>query len=175
MLAKNKIRLWLRRIHRDAGYLVVGITLMYALSGFFLHHKMGVKTISGSIQLQKDLPVDALKSEWLAHTTYKGITYVEDRADKKLFYFPGGLGNYQTATGSTTYETYQDRPLVIFMSQLHENQVKGWGPIADIYAIVLIFLAISGLVMVPGKNGFIRRGIWWFTAGIIVVVIFAFL
>ncbi|MCA1744436.1 MAG: hypothetical protein LC643_01740 [Bacteroidales bacterium] len=51
MQKKNKIRLWLRRIHRDAGYLVVGVTLVYALSGIFLHHKMGVRTTTDQIQL----------------------------------------------------------------------------------------------------------------------------
>jgi hypothetical protein len=59
------------------------------------------------------------------------------------------------------------------MSQLHENQVKGWSYVADIYAGILIFLALSGLFMVPGKNGFMRRGIWWFVAGIILVLVFA--
>ncbi|MCA1744435.1 MAG: PepSY-associated TM helix domain-containing protein [Bacteroidales bacterium] len=63
--------------------------------------------------------------------------------------------------------------MVKFMSQLHENQVKGWSYVADIYAGILIFLALSGLFMVPGKNGFMRRGIWWFVAGIVLVLVFA--
>jgi len=175
MLAKNKIRLWLRRIHRDAGYFVVGITLVYALSGIFLHHKMGVKTTEETVQLSPDLMPEALKSAWASAASEKAITYLEERSEQIVFYFPGGMGEYQKASGITNYETYKDRPLVLFMSQLHENQVKGWGFIADIYAGVLVFLALSGLFMVPGKNGFMRRGVWWFAAGIALVVVFAFL
>jgi len=175
MIAKNKIRLWLRRIHRDAGYFVVGITLVYALSGIFLHHKLGVKTIKESVQVSSRLSVDQLKSEWMSTVSGKEITYLEERSDEIIFYFPGGMGAYRKNTGAINFETYKDRPFVIFLSQLHENRIKGWGIIADIYAGVLIFLALSGLFMVPGKNGFVRRGVWWFMAGVILVVLFAFL
>jgi len=36
---KKKVQRWFRNLHRDIGYLAVGITLVYALSGFFLSHK----------------------------------------------------------------------------------------------------------------------------------------
>ncbi|MFO7938924.1 MAG: PepSY-associated TM helix domain-containing protein [Bacteroidales bacterium] len=174
MQRKNKLRLWLRRIHRDAGYFAVGITLVYALSGIFLHHKMGVKITTETLQLSPKQESEALKLQWASTVHYKPITYTEERAGEIDFYFPGGTGTYKKKSGATSFETYKDRPLVRFMSQLHENQVKGWGIIADIFACVLIFLAISGLFMVPGKNGFKRRGVWWFTAGIGLVVLFVF-
>lgn len=173
MQKKNKIRLWLRRIHRDAGYLVVGVTLVYALSGIFLHHKMGVRTTTDQIQLAQYLSPQDLKEQWTGSTSHKAISYSEDRVETIHFYFPGGMGEYHKISGQTTYETYKDRPVVKFMSQLHENQVKGWSYVADIYAGILIFLALSGLFMVPGKNGFMRRGIWWFVAGIVLVLVFA--
>src|SRR5262245_52907844 len=31
-------RLWLRSVHRDAGYVVVGLTFVYALSGLAINH-----------------------------------------------------------------------------------------------------------------------------------------
>ncbi|WP_088654890.1 PepSY-associated TM helix domain-containing protein [Geofilum rhodophaeum] len=173
MKAKNKIRLWLRRIHRDAGYLVVGITLVYALSGIFLHHKMGVKTTIATIQMAPKLNPDQLKIEWLNQSNLPSINLIDERPQQIQFYFPGGMGHYQKGNGLAIFETYKDRPLVLFMSKLHENQVKGWSIVADIYAVILAFLALSGLFMVPGKNGFLRRGIWWFAAGILLVLAFA--
>jgi hypothetical protein len=32
------LRLWLRAMHRDAGYLAVGLTIIYALSGLAVNH-----------------------------------------------------------------------------------------------------------------------------------------
>jgi len=60
------------------------------------------------------------------------------------------------------------------LNQLHNKQNKGWIYIADIYAFLLVFLAISGLVMVNGENGFLKRGIWLMTLGIIIVLLFVF-
>ena len=42
---------------------------------------------------------------------------------------------------------------------LHLNRgKKAWTLIADSYAIFLLFLAISGLFMIPGKKGLLGRG-----------------
>src|SRR5688572_5836076 len=35
---KTKWRAWLRAIHRDVGYLAVGFTIIYALSGIAMNH-----------------------------------------------------------------------------------------------------------------------------------------
>ena len=37
-LVKKRWRGWLRAIHRDLGYLAVGFTLIYALSGIAINH-----------------------------------------------------------------------------------------------------------------------------------------
>ena len=37
-IVKKRWRAWLRAIHRDVGYLVVGLTLIYALSGLAINH-----------------------------------------------------------------------------------------------------------------------------------------
>jgi len=42
-------------------------------------------------------------------------------------------------------------------------------------AVILLFVAVSGLVLLKGKRGFVRWG-WWLTfAGIVVPLVFAFL
>src|SRR5256885_12559115 len=37
-LIRKRWRAWLRAIHRDIGYLAVGFTIIYALSGFAMNH-----------------------------------------------------------------------------------------------------------------------------------------
>ena len=34
----GRVRTWLRALHRDAGYVAVGLTLVYALSGLAVNH-----------------------------------------------------------------------------------------------------------------------------------------
>lgn len=43
---------------------------------------------------------------------------------------------------------------------------------ADIYAVVLLILAVTGLFVLKGKKGITGRGAWLTGAGILVPVIF---
>jgi uncharacterized membrane protein len=47
-----------------------------------------------------------------------------------------------------------------------------WTYVADVFAVLLIFLAGSGIFMVRGKNGIVGRGKWIVAAGILIPVIF---
>ena len=171
---KKKVQRWFRNLHRDIGYLAVGITLVYALSGFFLSHKnifSAAKTEKIAIEFPENLQGVDFINLWNTNTSVKVNHYKESDNQIKLF-LEGGIGYYEKLSGMATYEIYKKRPIITFLNQLHNNQKKGWIYIADIYAFILIFLAISGLVMVNGKNGFLKRGVWLMVLGIIIVVIF---
>jgi hypothetical protein len=56
---------------------------------------------------------------------------------------------------------------------LHYNNIKKmytW--FSDLYAVALILLAITGLFVLRGKNGIIRRGAWLTAIGIILPALF---
>jgi hypothetical protein len=174
---KKKAQHWFRALHRDIGYLAVGITLVYALSGFFLSHKnifSATKTEKISLEFPNKLQGNDFVSYWNSNTSLKINHYKESEKQIQLF-VEGGTGTYDKSSGEVYYQIYEKRPIISFLNQLHNNQKKGWIYIADIYAFILIFLAISGLVMVNGKNGFLKRGIWLMVMGIIIVLLFVFI
>jgi hypothetical protein len=47
--------------------------------------------------------------------------------------------------------------------------------VADVFSFLLIFLALSGLVMVRGKRGFMKRGIWFMLLGFVLILIFVWI
>ena len=56
---------------------------------------------------------------------------------------------------------------------LHLNAPKKvWTYVADVFAVALAFLAISGLFMIKGKNGITGRGAWMTALGILLPIIF---
>ena len=56
---------------------------------------------------------------------------------------------------------------------LHLNRgKKAWTYFADAYAAGLLFLAISGLFMIPGKKGLFGRGAVFLAIGIAVPVLY---
>jgi len=175
--SKKKVQQWFRNLHRDIGYLAVGITLVYALSGVFLSHKnifSATKTENFSLEFPKKLDGENFSKHWNSSITIN-LNHYKETDNKIQIFLEGGTGNYNKTNGVVDYEIYKKRPIITFLNQLHNNQKKGWIYIADIYAFILLFLAISGLVMVNGKNGFLKRGIWLMVLGIIIVLLFVFI
>lgn len=167
----------LRIIHRDLGFFVVGITLVYGISGILLNH-LGEKDPAFHIEVKTiQLPANLTEIELTAAL----------RADKKLppvkkilqinesqsrLFFDGGIGIYNSSTGNLEYEKYEKRVLIYWINRLHYNKVKGWSPVADFYAGSLILLAITGLFIVKGKRGLAGSGKWYLLIGILIPVLF---
>jgi hypothetical protein len=155
----------------------VGITLIYAFSGFFLSHKNifpAARKETFTIDLPPNLNSESLLKYWKSNLPVKLNNHKESENTIQLF-VAGGTGYYNKSSGETSYEIFTRRPVISFLNQLHLNQKKGWPYVADIYVFLLGFLAISGLFIANGKNGFFQRGIWLMTLGIIIVLVFAFI
>jgi uncharacterized protein len=171
---KKKLQRWFRFLHRDIGYLAVGITLVYALSGFFLSHKdifTATITKEFTVEFPKNLHGDDFMNHWNTNTSVT-INHFKESGNQIKLFLNGGTGRYEKSSGEVYYEIFKKRPIIAFLNQLHNNQKKGWIYIADAYAFLLIFLAISGLIMVNGKNGFLKRGVWLMVLGVILVLVF---
>jgi len=59
---RKRWRAWLRALHRDAGYLAVGLTVIYAVSGIAIDHiddwNPNFATVSRTHQLAGPIPAD---------------------------------------------------------------------------------------------------------------------
>lgn len=177
---KQKIVRWLRFLHRDLGFLMVGISLVYAISGIILNHMGGkdpaYKTETGTVQLAKNLEQKDLVADWNKQSGLPSVkrTFSIDNEHSRLM-LEGGVGVYNKQTGLVDYETFKQRKFVYWINRLHYNKVGGWSYMADFFAGTLIFLAISGLFMVKGKYGIVRRGKWWLIAGLLIPVLYILL
>jgi hypothetical protein len=172
-----RIAHWLRIIHRDLGYLVVGLTLVYGISGILLNHLKeqdpAFRTEERSVQLSPSLTQKELTAAWSNHLdfpTLKKILPIDENHSRLML--EGGVGVYNAANGQVDYETHQKRVFVYWINRLHYSKVKGWNIVADIFAGSLLFLAISGLFIVKGKKGLKGTGKWWLLAGVLIPIIY---
>ena len=170
----------LRIIHRDLGFLVVGITLIYGISGILLNHlgttDPAFRTEKTALQFQPNLNEAELAETWNVDKNRPQLKRVSriDESNLRLF-LDAGIGIYSTSDGSLHYERHKKRALIYWMNRLHYNKVKGWTPVADFYAGALILLAITGLFIVKGKKGLAGSGKWYLLAGIVIPVLFGLL
>lgn len=180
MKLSNKIRKWLRILHRDLGYVLTGFCIIYAVSGFLLNHMNGedpaYETTHEQVTLAPGLSKVELQKQWESNHSFPPIKRVLN-ADEGFYriMLDGGIGIYNIDSGEADYELHRQKKLIYFLNKFHYNKVKGWTPVADFFAFSLIFLALSGLFMMAGKKGIAGRGKWLLAAGIIIPLLFVWL
>lgn len=177
-------RPWLRALHRDAGYLAVGLTLIYAISGLAVNHiedwDPNFVSFERTHAIGVPLPADdaAAAAEVLDQL---GIgerpldVYRASETQLEILFEKRSL-HVQTATGVVVEEGQRDRTLLRVANWLHLNRgKKAWTWVADGYAVFLLFLATSGLFMLPGRRGLRGRGAVLVGLGVTVPVLYVVL
>jgi len=183
-----KLTRWLRIIHRDLGFFLVGMTLVYGISGILLNHlgqnNPAFHTESKTIQLPVNLSETELSATWNMGNnlptimgkklpTLKNVRRIDE--NRIRLFLDGGTGIYFSSTGNLDYQKHEKRVLIYWINQLHYNKVKHWSPVADFYAGALILLALTGLFIVKGKSGLAGSGKWYLIIGILIPVLFGIL
>jgi hypothetical protein len=178
-------RAWLRAAHRDVGYLLVGLTFVYALSGIAINHiadwNPNFVEYEAVHELGRVLPenVEAATAEVLSALS------IDDAPSDAYLAAPGQLeielgdGRYlhvDTATGSVHEEGQDPRFFLRVANWLHYNRGKAaWTYVADGYAALLLLLAISGMFMLKGRKGLVGRGAILVAIGVAVPVLYVHL
>ena len=174
-----KWRKWNNILHRDIGYLVVALTLAYGISGVAVNHTGDWNpSYSQKKEVLSFAPVTAadpgaMKREVMARLDLRDeprSTFRPDPETLQLFY-EGKMYSFDLPTGKVLVETVRPRPVLFEINQLHLNAPKKvWTWIADLYAVSLILVAITGLFVLKGKNGITGRGAWLTILGALVPV-----
>jgi len=176
---RRRWRAYLRAIHRDVGYLIVGLTIVYALSGLAINHiedwNPNFNAQQDEIELGSPLPADKDEAVALIRETLEiseEPTSVEDYgAELEVAFGPGRLVRADREAGILFDDRQEPRFFLRVANWLHYNRGKAaWTYIADGYAVLLLFLALSGVVMLRGRKGFVGRGAVLIAIGVAVPI-----
>jgi uncharacterized protein len=150
-------------LHRDIGYLCIGLTLIYAISGIVLNHishqfnpsykieksETRIKPFPSDIETDMALVEDIL-SQLNEPGTFKNVAMLSP--NNLRIFVEGNTIDVELATGNIKQEKVARRPLLFEVNYLHLNKSKGvWTYLADVYCILLGMLAITGFLMIRGK------------------------
>ena len=174
------LRRWNNALHRDIGYLAFGLTIIYALSGIILNHfKAGDFTHPDYHKSYKEFKV-SLPKEGKADQTYVYSVLDERgvRSQYKSYITGDGYIQIFLKTGwiyvdLSNGDAQMERKIPFYVLKefnlLHYNNIKKFYTwFSDLYAVALIFLAITGLFVLRGRNGIIGRGAWLTAIGILI-------
>jgi uncharacterized protein len=176
-----KLRAWVRAIHRDLGYLAVGLTVVYALSGLAVNHVADWDSnftsyertveiggpIAGDDRVAAQAVLDKLGVSAPIRDVYRAKPdELEVTLDKRTLHV-------DTRTGHVVDEGQEPRFFLRAANWLHLNRgKKAWTRIADLYAGGLLLLALSGMFMLPGKKGLLGRGAILVLLGALVPILY---
>ena len=175
---RKRWRGWLRAIHRDVGYLAVGLTLVYAISGLAINHIKDWDPNYTTYERERTIaPISADVPDDVAIATARAALKVGTprstyRAGDEIYleYDYKKLVVYGDS-GRVVEQGRHPRFLLRVANWLHYNRgKKAWTYIADGYAVLLLYLAVSGLFMIKGRNGLRWRGAILLAAGISVPI-----
>jgi len=178
------LRRWNNVLHRDIGYLCVGMTLVYAISGIVLNHFK-----SGDFQhpdystsysgFRVSLPANGKADQTYVWSVLDQVkekdhykSYITGEGYVQIFLSKGFI-YVDLKTGEAQMERKSTRYVIREMNLLHYNNLKKlytW--FSDLYAIGLIILALTGLFVLRGRNGIVGRGAWLTAIGIILPALF---
>jgi uncharacterized protein len=165
-VVKKRWRAWLRAIHRDVGYCAVGLTVIYAVSGLAINHisdwdpnfvtyEREVRIAPISADVPDDVAIrrvrDALQLGEV-RSSFRAGDEIHLELDERQVVVYGD-------SGLAIDQGRRARFFLRVANWLHYNRGKAaWTYVADAYACLLLYLAISGLFMIKGKLGLRWRG-----------------
>ena len=171
-----------RTLHRDLGFLAVGLTLVYAISGLAVNHAhhwdanysrtldrwsmepvgTGPTTEIVPVVLERLGPTAPVKNTW------------RDSDEVLQVFVEGGQYDVHLGTGEVIEHGFARRPFLYDVNFMHLNTGKApWTGIADVYAGILIVLALTGPWLIKGSKGLTGRGGLLMALGILLPLVYA--
>jgi hypothetical protein len=179
---KLHLRPWVRAMHRDVGYVAVGLTIVYALSGLAVNHIADwnpnfhdtIRELEiGAIQGDTEAVAASAVLQRMGISERPSDTY---RAGDELTILLDHRTLHVTSGGHVLDEAQKPRFILRAVNWLHLNRgKKAWTYFADAYAAGLLVLALSGMFMIPGRKGLVGRGAALVAIGVAIPVAYVVL
>lgn len=177
--SKEGMRRWSRTLHRELSFFLSGMVLIYAISGFVMNHR---DTINPHFSVTRnEIKLDKLPAteEAFSQADIEAIMqqagilerylkhYFPQPEQLKVFLSGGSSLVIDLSSGNAVYESLHRRHLLSALTTLHYNPGRWWTWFSDIFSFGLIFITITGIIMLKGKRGLWGRGGIELIAGIL--------
>jgi hypothetical protein len=157
----------MRALHRDVGFFVVGLIVIYSLSGMVLVYR-DVGFLVSDVQVETQLSPGIDPTELGRMLRIKGFKVT--KTDGDTVYFQDG--SYDQGTGLAVYKTKSLPTVLQKFVNLHKTtsgNVTHW--YALLFGGMLCFLAISSFWMFDKGTRVFRRGLYMTSAGIVITAV----
>lgn len=175
-----------RSLHRDFAYFYFGLIIAFSFSGIILNHRQDwypmdytyeAKDVSIQIPENKELLndkeyVEALAIQINSENKYDGHRLRNNSL--RIYFKENTIADIDAITGVGILEFKRKVPFIGHTMYLHKTTNSFWVWYSDIFGAAMLLIAITGVMIPLGKNGFKKRGWKLALLGIIFPLIFLF-
>ena len=170
-----------RQLHRDVAYFYVGLILAFSFSGIILNHRQSwypTEYAYESQEVQLKMPEGELTEDRIRELTSPfELEYQSHRVrgnSLRVDFAGNNILEVNTADGKGVLEARRTMPFLGHTIKLHKSTDTAWIWYSDIFGVGMILIAITGMLIPMGKNGFNRRGWKLMLAGLVFPLLFLF-
>ena len=167
----------MRMLHRNIGFFVIGLTLIYSLSGIVLVYRT-TDFLKQDTLVQKTIAKNIDSAELAKVLRVKEVNIVKIEGDTLLFQAGASISNgkYDKATGLVSYTEKQLPAILNKLNGLHKASSRDTVHIFSvIYGLLLCFLALSSFWMIKPGTPLFRKGMYYTVAGFVAATIMLFI
>ncbi|MCO4820449.1 MAG: PepSY-associated TM helix domain-containing protein [Flavobacteriaceae bacterium] len=175
-----------RAIHRDFAYFYFGLIIAFSFSGIILNHRQDwypmdyayeSKKISTSIpedlnQLNDKSFIEGMASDLTLESKYDSHRLRDD--ELRIYFKDNVIADIDITTGLGIIEFKRKVPFLGHTMYLHKTTNPFWIWYSDIFGAAMILIAMTGIFIPMGKNGFKQRGWKLAVLGVIFPLLFLF-
>lgn len=157
---------YMRTLHRDIGFFLIGLTAIYCVSGIVLIYR-DTHFLKREVALEKQLEPNLNESDLSGALHLRNLKVTKNEGE--TIYFEEGT--YNKSTGVAQYTSMELPAWLNSLNKLHMTSSKGGAAVfATIFGVLLLFLAISSFWMFKPKTRNFRRGIYLAVAGLVFAI-----
>jgi hypothetical protein len=173
-----------RRLHRDFAYFYVGLIIAFSFSGIILNHRQDWYPMDYTYENKEitiSLPENSkqITKEFIENETKKfNLKYDGHRVRKntlRVYYKNNTVLDVDIKSGKGNLEFKRKVPFIGQTMYLHKTTNNFWIWYSDIFGAAMLLIAITGILIPAGKNGFSKRGWKLAVLGLIFPILFLIL
>ncbi len=165
--SRKTLSYYMRVLHRDIGFFIIGLTIIYSLSGILLIYR-NTSFLKTEETIEKQLAPNLDMTELGKALRIKELKITKNYGD--IIYFQ--KGTYNKSTGVAIYTSNELPEFLNKLNVLHKSSSSNWVHILIvIYATLLLFMAISSFWMYKPGTKLFRRGLYFACGGVLVAFI----
>lgn len=172
----------IRNLHRDLGYFYLGLIITFAFSGILMNHRENWHPDKYTIEakaIEILLPEESQINDAYAENLAKELN-INDKVKRHMvrkgkfkMQFENTEVEIDLKSGKGEIIHFIKTPIISQAMKLHKSTSNWWIYFSDIFGISLIFIAVTGAMMVKhGKHTFMRRGWKLAVAGLLFPILF---